>query len=70
MKKLNRQQALRMKIAMLQDKRCECGSIGRRAMYQKQINELTLQLNNCESKDPDAMCENCDCWKAFRASCG
>jgi hypothetical protein len=28
-----------------------------------------VKENPCENSDPEDMCENCNCWKAFRKSC-
>jgi hypothetical protein len=28
-----------------------------------------LDGSPCDNSDPEDMCEDCDCWKAFRKSC-
>lgn len=34
-----------------------------------EIRRLKLDLDSCNSKDPDDMCRTCNCWKHTRAMC-
>lgn len=43
------------------------------AMYHKLKSEtisLSVDIDCCNSDDPDKMCSDCNCWKRTRAYCG